>query len=364
MTPEQAIKVAKERGYLDGLTLNPSSGISAGTQSALQDALKQTKSVLNSREVPNQEQAPDHPSTNATNMCLFISASMPRAAFLAAMNNAAESGIIVYINGMFEEDKNILDTRRRLLTMTQDFAKKPNVRFGPTWFEKYQIDRVPAMVFDDGHTHYRKIYGVSLTKFFQQEIDASRKLDLGTFGNTYAVKEKSLIDQIKMRMAAIDWQSKAKVAVQRYWQKSTFYPLPPAEKNDTFYIDPTVSITKDVFNGRGDLLAKAGTKFNPLTTLPNAHLRLYIIDPNNSQQLKWLDTFNGKFEPRDQIIVSNLDRSRGWDQMSYLRKRYQHDIYILDKTLIQRFSLKALPVTVGIEKGFLKIQEFNVEAEQ
>lgn len=369
LTPEDAIKMAADKGYFDGLNLT-APDVSENMKKIIENANQQSRDILNKqfangRQVANgraqpQEDAPVRPSDK---MCMFVSMSMPRTALIDALKNAAASGITVYINGMFEGDKNILDTKRKLMVLTQDFAIVPNIKFGPSWFEKYHINKVPAMLYDDGKSQYT-LFGHTLTEFFQERMESNPSTsNLGVYGNTYEVKEPSLIDQIQQLMAGIDWENKGKIAVERYWKKRKFVRLATAAEDSIFYIDPTVTITEDVFNGRGDLLAKAGTKFNPLNTMAGAYIKLYIIDPTDDRQLTWLDSHAKQFTTRDQVIATQLDKSRGWDNLSELRQRYKQNIYLLEDNLVQRFALKHVPSIVSIDRGYLKIQEYGMNGQ-
>tara|TARA_R110002050_G_scaffold188556_1_gene323145 strand:- start:9171 stop:9539 length:369 start_codon:yes stop_codon:yes gene_type:complete len=118
--------------------------------------------------------------------------------------------------------------------------------------------------------------------------------------------------------------------------------------------------TKPLVNRAGVVLAKAGDKFNPLAQMPDAYLGLYIVDPTDALQLAWLDKYKDQFDYRDQIIVTRLDDRNGWEQLGDLRKRYKRDIYLLEKELITKFAIKAVPSVVSVEKNYIKVREFNV----
>ncbi|BDQ68432.1 MULTISPECIES: TrbC family F-type conjugative pilus assembly protein [Shewanella] len=356
ITPEQAIKMAKEKGWLEGLNLSgEETATSKDVEEFINNAQKQIKEIAG--DALSADAAVTRPSSVTF---MFVSLSMPRASLIDALKNAASSNVTVYINGMFEGDKNILETMARLDEMSKDMLFKPTVKFGPTWFKKYNIQRVPALVYDDAKSQII-MTGMTQMAFFNEKVaTVKQSADFGEYGATFPVKELSLIEQIKRRMETIDWEQKKQAATQNYWKKRAKFPLELAAKDDVFYIDPTVTIKRDVINRAGVVLARAGSKFNPLAEMPNAYLRLYILDPTDPKQLAWLDTKKESFDYRDQIIINQLDAERGWDGLAELRRRYGRDVFLLEQELITKFALKAVPSIVSMENNFIKVSEYSV----
>ncbi|MBO2656110.1 hypothetical protein I6M49_21955 [Shewanella algae] len=360
MTSEAAIKMAKEKGWLEGLDLSGSQKASSkDVQEFLDHAQTQIKELTVNAVKPQGEKARPDAIT-----FMFVSLSMPRASVIDAFKNAAGRGVTVYINGMFEGDKNIMETMARLHVMTKDLVLQPTVKFGPTWFKKYNIQRVPALVYDNGR-YQVKMSGMTQMSFFEEKLSTvKQEKDFGAYGATFPVKEISLIEQLRKRMAQIDWHQKASNATKNYWKNRPQYNLEPAIKDNVFYIDPTISVKKDIVNRRGVVLAKAGTRVNPFQAMPNAYLGLYIVDATDPRQLKWLDKMVGNFDYRDQIIISRLDPEKGWDSLNELRKRYMRDIYVLEQELINKFALRVLPSTVSVEQAHIKVNEYYLGDQQ
>ncbi|WP_282109225.1 TrbC family F-type conjugative pilus assembly protein [Shewanella algicola] len=356
ITPEQAVQMANDKGWFDGLNL---SGKNEATPKDVEQFIENAQQQLQdiTHETLSESEALTKPSSISF---MFVSLSMPRASLIDAFKNAAASGTTVYINGMFDGDKNILDTMARLQAMTQDMVVKPTVKFGPSWFKLYQVNRVPALVYDDSKIQIKMI-GMTQMDFFTEKVETVKKTtDFGAYGATFPVEERSLVEQIKQRMSQMDWEQKQRDATKGYWEKRPRYNLTLASTNNTFYIDATVQIQRDVVNRAGVVLAKAGDKFNPLAQMPDAYLGLYIVDPTDALQLAWLDKYKDQFDYRDQIIVTRLDDRNGWEQLGDLRKRYKRDIYLLEKELITKFAIKAVPSVVSVEKNYIKVREFNV----
>lgn len=356
ITADKALKIANEKGWLDGLNLSgKNQSTTKDVEQFLSNAQQQIKGIT---DEALSVQAPVSKPTSPSFM--FISLSMPRASLIDAFKNAAISKTTVYINGMFEGDKNILDTMARLHAMTQDMVLKPTVKFGPSWFKMYQINRVPALVYDNNKIQI-KMMGMTQMAFFNEKVaTVSKTTDFGAYGATFPVEELSLVEQIKQRMSQMDWDQKKKDAANSYWENRPRFNLALALEDHTYYIDSTVKIKRDVVNRAGVVLARAGDKFNPLAQMPNAYLGLYIVDPSDRLQLAWLDKYIDTFDYRDQIIVTRLDDVKGWDQLSELRKRYKREVFLLEQELITKFAIKAVPSVVSVEKNYIKVREYNV----
>ncbi|MGI2227729.1 TrbC family F-type conjugative pilus assembly protein [Shewanella frigidimarina] len=356
ITPEKAMEMARDKGWFDGLNL---SGKEPSSTKDVEDFLTNAQQQIN--EFDNSSLSLQSPSSKPSSVSfMFVSLSMPRASLIDAFKNAAASGITVYINGMFEGDKNILDTMARLQAMTQDMVYKPTVKFGPSWFKLYQIQRVPALIYDND-TIQIKMSGMTQVDFFNEKVaTVSKTTDFGSYGATFPVQEPSLIDQIKQRMSQMDWEQKKQEAAKNYWKKRPRFNLSLAAEDHTYYIDATVEIKRDVVNKAGVILAKAGSKFNPLVESPNAYLGLYIVNPTDHLQLAWLDSHKDKFDYRDQIIITGLDERDGWEQLAELRKRYKREIFLLEQELVTKFAIKSVPSLVSIDRNYIKVREFNV----
>ncbi|WP_076414949.1 TrbC family F-type conjugative pilus assembly protein [Shewanella sp. UCD-KL12] len=358
MTQHEAMELAEKNGWFEGLNLTGTGEQKASSKdvSAFMDnAKKQVQAISKSAiELPDAETRPGSP------IMMFVSLSMPRASLKDAFKNASSSGTTVYINGMFEGDKHIMDTMMRLEVIAKDMTIKPNVKFGPTWFKKYNIQRVPALVYDN-ELKQIVMKGLTQISFFRDKLsETTKSIDLGDYGATFPVEEESLIEQIRKLMEKMDWESKKQAAVDNFWKKRNNTLLETTLEDHTYYIDPTVKIQKDIINKAGVVLGRAGQTINPLTSSPGAYLGMYIVNPLDPRQLKWLDSYIGKFDYRDQIIITQVDNQRGWDHLTELRNRYQRNIYLLEKELVAKFALKAAPSRVSIEKAFLRIDEIGM----
>lgn len=94
-------------------------------------------------------------STFAFSASVFVSFSMPNALIEEVFKDASSHEIPVYLNGLIEDDM------RKTLSRIFEYSQKyPNlsVQIDPFAFEKYHIDRVPALVVEKGN-QFDVLYG-------------------------------------------------------------------------------------------------------------------------------------------------------------------------------------------------------------
>lgn len=91
----------------------------------------------------------------ASTTVVFVSFSMPQNLMDEVFKDASNHNVSVTLNGLIDDDF------RKTLSGLFEFSKKyPNlsVQIDPYAFEKYHIDKVPALVVDDG-VHHDVLYG-------------------------------------------------------------------------------------------------------------------------------------------------------------------------------------------------------------
>ena len=127
---------------------------------------------------------------------------------------------------------------------------------------------------------------------------------LPTQGQTFAIKEQDFRQFIQQRLAYMKKTGQIKQyeqAAQKRVAKHVYHPptLPLGTQSDTqtYYIDPSIKLTRPIADNLGRVLIPAGTIINPFKTV---HLKevLIFFNGNDKQQVVW---FN--------IITKNINGS-------------------------------------------------------
>lgn len=300
---------------------------------------------------------------------LFLSMSMPDKDVSSALEMASEYGVRVVFIGLPKGARNIPDAMRVMKKIAVEAKLKPeqepDVGIDPNAFAKYGVRVVPTLVRETGDGHFHRLEGSINWRYFDDTI---KGLEQGKWlnqqaGQTWQIEETSLIEEMKRRMASIDWEEKKKAAINRFWTNQKMNRLPAAVKTERWMIDPTVRVTKDMYDRGGKLIAKAGTQLNPLA---GAHvpLRMLVINPASQRELKWAMQYQQKNPFGGQTMILGTDfTENGWKVMEKASNTLQARIRLAPSELITRFRLTATPAVVETINSAFGVQQFAIEQE-
>ena len=153
---------------------------------------------------------------------------------------------------------------------------KAAVVIDPRLFREYGIDLVPAIAAGSG-PNQTKAYGLVSIEHFDALRKAGKHGDQGKFGEVREIAEPDLEDEMKRRLAGIDFQAKEREAAQNFWSRRTYQDLPTATVPRVRTLDAHVLLTKDLLGAKGEVLMPAGTRINPFEAVPLRH-RLVVFD--------------------------------------------------------------------------------------
>ncbi len=289
----------------------------------------------------------------------FISYSMParivdEILVSAAKNKNAEVLIRGLMDGMDNVGQMIkfIDAINQRLHKQGKIEKYPNVQLAPIEFMKYDIARAPSMVLQE-NGEVIKAQGLTTIEDLKRRLDEG-VADAGVLSETYPIGEKLLFDEIEERIAKVDWEAKKQKAIDRYWNNFSFIDLPPQQESETYFIDPSIVMTKDIPAYNGKLLAYAGQRVNPLELMP-LNLNMIFFDATNEDQLKWA---LGQFYRSGStaiMVATKLDRTDGWKQLQDISNRIGVQLYVLRQEVAQRFALRNTPSKVTTEGVLIKV---------
>lgn len=289
----------------------------------------------------------------------FISYSMParivdEILVSAAKNKNAE----VLVRGLMEGMDNIgqmikfIDSINQRLHKQGKIEKYPNVQLAPIDFMKYDIYRAPSMVLTE-NGEVIKAQGLTTIKDLQRRLQDG-VTDAGILSETYPISEKLLFDEIEERIAKVDWEAKKKQAIDSYWQKYSFIDLPPQQESETYFIDPSIVMTRDIPAYNGKLLAYAGQRVNPLELMP-INLNMIFFDATDENQMKWALGQFYRSGSTATLVATKLDRNNGWKQLEEVTNKVGVQLYVLREEVAQRFALRNVPSKVTTEGVLIKV---------
>jgi len=181
--------------------------------------------------------------------------------------------------------------------------------------------------------------------------------DLGVRGQTWEIIETDLLIFMKAKAGEFvkngkleHWQKQAKARTRAYVETPT--PVTGMthvlEESQRLY-DPSIRVRHDILDHQGRLIAKRGTKVNPLDYLPLT-TELLFVDGNDTAQMNWALDIPGKTKI---ILVDG--------PIANLMRKHKRALYFDQKGLLSaQFQISAVPTSIIQSGRKLLIREFPI----
>jgi conjugal transfer pilus assembly protein TraW len=180
--------------------------------------------------------------------------------------------------------------------------------------------------------------------------------DFGTFGPTWAIAEPDLLVVIKARLEAARQNGTLDAMNRRFVetaQASVRRPhavtgMTPATSDRRWSFDPSVTLSQDIRDARGNLIAAQGQRFNSLTHLNLAH-SFAFIDGDSAEERDWAMRQGAP----DRLWIV-LVKGSPTDLMKATQRRFYFDQM---GTLTGRFGIAHTPALLIQQGDHLDIRE-------
>ena len=180
-------------------------------------------------------------------------------------------------------------------------------------------------------------------------------------GTLHPIVEPDMLDEIQrlllQKQKSGELARLQKEAVERSKQSLETPPpvkgLQVAERNRTFYYDPTYRVPKTITDTQGNVVVAEGTTINPLDYV-NLGQHLLFFDGRDSRQVAMaisiIDHYKGQVKP---ILIGGPvgDLSRSWKRQVYFDQ---------GGTLVRKLKITRVPSLVTQEAKKLRIDELGV----
>lgn len=333
-------------------------------QNSTQEALKQAELIAKQSGSDGSEirQQQSHATGR---VFIFGSFSIPDATLRALLVQASEANVVFVLRGI-PAGQTIKTVLQRLKRMLPDRQQIPNVILDPTLFRRYQVQAVPAMVLERGDLEPVRVSGAVTVAWLRRMASSVQTgaEQLGRRAETYEIAETDFIVEMQRRMLAIDWDARRRAALDGYWRKPRpFVDLPDAREAKAYLVDPSVRVTEDLQDASGAVLIRAGEKLNPLewTTLTKTVIVFRGTDERHLARAAAIAK-DARAQGRGVILLTTrIDTARGWKHLNELEQALAGSVYVLPKSLVERFHLAHVPATVVAEGSRLMVREIPVE---
>lgn len=274
--------------------------------------------------------------------------------------------IVVVIRGLPDKVRQF-DKATRVIhgLVGKDYVDLPPVVLDPVRFQKYGITQSPTLVFEHNEEEVARLSGQLSYNYLKEKVAEEFKGDLGQFGNTVAIVEKDFLDDIKERMAKINWEEKKDSAYKRFWNRKKLFNLPPSPEDRTFNVTPEFEVTQDILDHKGHVVIAKGERLNILSEslkLNPTRFYLIIFDGSDMAQVKMAKQLavTAPEDHRTILITTTLaDLDHGWDELPALEAQFNSAVYVLDERFVKTFDLQHVPCTVRPSETEYIIQEYR-----
>lgn len=181
--------------------------------------------------------------------------------------------------------------------------------------------------------------------------------DLGSIGHLFQIAEPDLLTFIAQRLKSMQdsgemdrIQREAEARVKAHAVRpAPVAGLTPAIKDRAFLYDPTFTVRETVRDMRGNVIARAGDRVDPLDKVPYSET-LYFIDGDNPSQMAWIKMqVKGQQNFKVILVRGNIhDSSVALDEPVYF------DQY---GTLTTKFGFEHTPVRITRADRALRVEE-------
>jgi conjugal transfer pilus assembly protein TraW len=305
----------------------------------------------------------EKPSIAGPMTYIFVSQSLGQDTLreIVLENRGRKDRVIVFRG--FQEGQSLKGFIGGFRSLIQGLDRKeiPAITIDPERFTQFGITQVPAIVITDGKGFATQVSGIHEMEWLERQRSLSPEIrDFGVRGETVAISEPNLLLQVKERFQKFDWASYQKNAQTAFWQSTHFESLPQAEKDREFYVDPTFTVSRDIRNTKGHLIAIAGQRVNPLGTFPFRQ-KLIVFNGTRPEELTAVvRELQADPSKRVTLIISELDRSSGWKGLQNLQQQLGSRLFLLTPDLKKRFKLEATPCIVEAKDQQFRVREIGM----
>jgi hypothetical protein len=183
--------------------------------------------------------------------------------------------------------------------------------------------------------------------------------NLGTFGQTYEIKEKDALEEIYEQADKINLKEKYKTArekaVNKYKPKN-YVRLPETQKEKIYSSKLMYTLEFDIPDQFGNILYPKGYEYNVLDYI-NMQEKIIVFDITNQKHLDWIKD-NNFLEEINVIFVATNGVAK--DLIDFISKNYRK-VFFCTQDIVDVFKVESVPSIVTQEQNYFKIHSIKLE---
>ncbi len=175
----------------------------------------------------------------------------------------------------------------------------------------------------------------------------SELIDLGTFGETYEIQEKDIVELIKEKTSDADVkkiQGEYVKKIKEYKPKG--FNIEKVSKTGTHYYSPEVVLSEPLLDHKGNILLPAGYSDNPLYYKSFKPIVIFF-DGNDEKQINYVLNLSKTIYKDKEIIFIATDGN-----VFNLMDKHNRRMYFATDFIIKTLDIKHVP-SIAYQEGFL-----------
>jgi conjugal transfer pilus assembly protein TraW len=187
--------------------------------------------------------------------------------------------------------------------------------------------------------------------------------DYGQQGAVWPIVEPDLLAQIHARLTHLEKSGETarlneelkRRTIARVNRPEPVAGIGSASAARSWRFDPTITVERDIADDKGRVIVAAGTRVNPLDTVP-LRSPLVFLDGDDPTQLAWATR---RFGPTGAKLI--LVRGAPLELMKARQRRFYFD---QGGSLVKHFGIRAVPATVEQQGRVLIVTEQVIERKE
>lgn len=298
---------------------------------------------------------------------VFISSSLGESQIEEAITSLAEDDRIAFVFRGVDVDKSIASGIAKIQRLATKYNPVPRIIIDPTLYRRYDITKVPTIVVADPKSRNSivTVKGLVALRWLEEKVQQGNRGDLGVRGPVEEIAEPDLIEVMKKKWASLDHDAMKEKAKNRFWLNKEFPKIPAAQKDAVRLVDPTVVVTDDIKDSKGNIISKKGTVINPLDILP-FNQSVIVFNSTDALQVKQaIQLYAEQTKKFDKVtlISSEFPKVEGWESYRKITDTFQAPVYMLTKDFKERFDLRVIPAVITANGRKFQVAEYRVSEE-
>lgn len=289
---------------------------------------------------------------------VFVSRSMGDAALKDLIALSAERKDLAVVFRGFAPGENFGTFQRNLQPLLGALEKDtvpPAVMIDPPKFTEAGVTAVPALAaYDDGKL-VAVVQGVTSVEWLANQIQHGARGQLPRQGSVLEITEVDVLQLMLQRASDYDWEAAKSRSLKGFWKRQKFIALPRAIAPRTRLIDPTITVRETIKGPKGEIIALAGTRINPLDTVAFRQ-RVVIFDGMDRSQVESVKAFKQEGR-RVTFITTQLDDDRGFEHLGELMAEIGAQVTLLTPEIAQRFGVERVPAVIEAKGNRFEVKE-------